>query len=160
MVEVPPGPPVLAPLVAEMYGLDHARQMAVARQVRAAFEATAHVVDVDDSIEAPQTRLIVDVDRARAAKLGVTQDAVTRDVAAALRGEDMSFLHDPHARVPIPVRVRLPRSNSTRPTGCGRCAFAPTTARWCRCRNRQHPRDDPRADHPPQGSAAGGLRHR
>jgi multidrug efflux pump subunit AcrB len=108
MVEVPPGPPVLAPLVAEVYGLDHDRQMAVARQVRAAFEATAHVVDVDDSIEAPQTRLIVDVDRARAAKLGVTQDTVTRDVAAALRGEDMSFLHDPQARVPIPVRVRLP----------------------------------------------------
>ncbi|MBX3705466.1 MAG: efflux RND transporter permease subunit [Pseudomonadales bacterium] len=108
MVEVPPGPPVMAPLVAEIYGLDYSRQMDVARQVRAVFEATPHVVDVDDSIEAPQTRLIVAVDRARAAKLGVTQDAVTRDVAAALAGEDMTFMHDSHARLPIPVRVQLP----------------------------------------------------
>ncbi|MDZ7667947.1 MAG: efflux RND transporter permease subunit [Gammaproteobacteria bacterium] len=113
MVEVPPGPPVLAPLVAEIYGLDHERQMGVAREVRAVFEATPHVVDVDDSIEADQAKLVVDVDRARAAKLGVTQESVTRDVAAALGGEDMSFLHDANARIPIPVRVQLPPAEQT-----------------------------------------------
>ncbi len=108
IVEVPPGPPVLAPLVAEIYGLDYEGQMAVARRVREIFEATPDVVDVDDTIEAPQPKLVVEVDRARASKLGVSQAAVSAAVAAALAGEDMSYLHDPHAKTPIPVRVELP----------------------------------------------------
>jgi multidrug efflux pump subunit AcrB len=115
IVEVPPGPPVLAPLVAEIYGLDHARQMDVARQVRAAFEASPDVVDVDDSLEAPQAKLVVEVDRARAARLGVSQQSVVAAVAAALRGEDMSWLHDEQARVAIPVRVELPPGEKADP---------------------------------------------
>ncbi len=107
IIEVPPGPPVLAPLVAEVYGLDYARQMSVAREVRRAFEATPDVVDVDDSLEAPQRKVVVAVDRARAARLGVSQQAVTAAVSAALRGEDMSYLHDERAKVPVPVRVEL-----------------------------------------------------
>ena len=105
--EVPPGPPVLAPLVAEIYGLDHQRQMEVARRVRAVFEATPDVVDVNDTLEAPQQKWIVAVDRARAARLGVSQQALVTTVAAALDGEDLSYLHDAHARVPVPVRVEL-----------------------------------------------------
>jgi len=107
IVEVPPGPPVLAPLVAEIYGMDYARQTNVARQVRKAFEAAPDVVDVDDSLEAPQQKLVVAVDRARAARLGVSQQAVASAVSAALRGEDMSYLHDEHAKLPVPVRVEL-----------------------------------------------------
>jgi multidrug efflux pump subunit AcrB len=107
IVEVPPGPPVLAPLVAEIYGLDYARQLDVARQVRAVFEATPDVVDVDDTLEAPQSKLVVAVDRARAARLGVTQDSVAAAVSAAIRGEDISYLHSEHARVPVPVRLEL-----------------------------------------------------
>jgi multidrug efflux pump subunit AcrB len=107
IVEVPPGPPVMAPLVAEVYGLDYARQAQVARRVRAAFEATPDVVDVDDTLEAPQEKLVVAVDRARAARLGVGQEQVAAAVATALRGEDASFLHDIHARQPIPVRIEL-----------------------------------------------------
>jgi multidrug efflux pump subunit AcrB len=107
IVEVPPGPPVLAPLVAEIYGMDYARQMDVARQVRKEFEAAPDVVDVDDSLEAPQQKLVVAVDRARAARLGVSQQAVASTVSAALRGEDMSYLHDEHAKLPVPVRVEL-----------------------------------------------------
>ena len=108
IVEVPPGPPVLAPLVAEVYGPDHARQLEVARQVRRAFEAAPDVVDVDDSVEAPQEKLVVAVDRARAARLGVSQQEVAAAVAAAVRGEDMSYLHDEHASVAVPIRVELP----------------------------------------------------
>ncbi|MGE3393089.1 MAG: efflux RND transporter permease subunit [Steroidobacteraceae bacterium] len=107
IVEVPPGPPVQSPLVAEIYGLDHTRQLEVARQVRQVFEQAADVVDVDDTVEAPQEKLVVVVDRARAARLGVSQQSVTAAVAAALGGEDMSYLHDEHAKRPVPVRVEL-----------------------------------------------------
>jgi multidrug efflux pump subunit AcrB len=107
IVEVPPGPPVLSPLVAEVYGLDYARQVEVARQVRKAFEQAPDVVDVDDTGEAPQEKLVVVVDRSRAARLGISQQSVATAVAAALGGEDMSWLHDEHAKFPVPVRVEL-----------------------------------------------------
>ena len=108
VVEVPPGPPVMAPLVAEIYGLDYAGQIEVARRVRAAFEATPDIVDVDDTVEAPSERLIAQVDRAKAALLGVSQQAVTADIETALRGEDVSYLHSDTAKYPIPLRLKLP----------------------------------------------------
>ncbi len=107
IVEVPPGPPVIAPLVAEIYGLDHARQAEVARRVRAVFESTPDIVDVDDTLEAPQAKWIVAIDRSRAAKLGVAQAAVADALAAALRGADVSYLHDDDSRYPVPVRLEL-----------------------------------------------------
>ncbi|MFA5939967.1 MAG: efflux RND transporter permease subunit [Sinimarinibacterium sp.] len=107
VVEVPPGPPVISPLVAEIYGLDHARQTEVARQVRAVFEATPDIVDVDDTLEAPQDKWIVAVDRARAAKLGVAQTVVAEALATVLRGADVSYLHDDNSRYPVPVRLEL-----------------------------------------------------
>jgi multidrug efflux pump subunit AcrB len=107
MVEVPPGPPVLAPLVAEVYGLDYGRQLDVAAAVRRVFERAPEVVDVDDTREAPQEKLIVTVDRARAARLGVSQRAVAQVVAAALGGEDASYLHSANTRTPIPIRIEF-----------------------------------------------------
>jgi multidrug efflux pump subunit AcrB len=107
IVEVPPGPPVLAPLVAEVYGPDSARQAEVARQLRRVFEQTPDVVDVDDSLEAPQDKWLVEVDRARAARLGLSQQQVAATLTAALRGEDMSTLHDPQAKFQLPIRVEL-----------------------------------------------------
>ncbi len=109
IVEVPPGPPVQAPLVAEIYGPDYAGQQRVAQAVRAVFEGTAEVVDVDDSVEAAQPRLLVQVDRQRAARLGVAQAAVVEAVAAALGGADVTWLHDDHAKYAIPIRIELPR---------------------------------------------------
>jgi multidrug efflux pump subunit AcrB len=108
IVEVPPGPPVLAPLVAEIYGLDYARQIKVAQQVRAVFEQTADIVDIDDTIEVGQEKLVIEVDRARAAKLGVAQDSIVAAVATATRGADPSYLHSEGAQSPIPIRLELP----------------------------------------------------
>ncbi len=119
IVEVPPGPPVLAPLVAEIYGLDYVRQLDVARQVRRVFESAPDVVDIDDSLEAPQSKLVVTVDRARAARLGVSQQSVAAAVSAALRGEDMSYLHDDHAKLPVPVRVELRAGDKADPAMLG-----------------------------------------
>jgi multidrug efflux pump subunit AcrB len=107
VVEVPPGPPVQAPIVAEVYGLDYARQMAVAQRVREIFGSTPDIVDIDDSIEAPQERLVAVVDRTRAARLGVSPQAVTATLAAAVRGEDASWLHSENTRVPVPLRLEL-----------------------------------------------------
>jgi multidrug efflux pump subunit AcrB len=107
VVEVPPGPPVQAPIVAEIYGLDYDRQLAVATKVREVFAATPDIVDVDDTVEAPQERWVATVDRARAGRLGVSPQAVTATLAAAVRGEDVSFLHGGNTRVPVPLRLGL-----------------------------------------------------
>ncbi|MCO5761234.1 MAG: efflux RND transporter permease subunit [Chromatiaceae bacterium] len=111
IVEIPPGPPVLSPLVAEIYGLDYSGQIAVARQVREIFEGTADIVDVDDSVEYPAGKLIVVVDRAKAARLGVAQSAVAQALATVLEGEDMSFLHDAHVKYAVPLRVEYSQAD-------------------------------------------------
>ncbi|MDS4041358.1 MAG: efflux RND transporter permease subunit [Candidatus Competibacter sp.] len=111
VVEVPPGPPVMAPLVAEIYGLDYAGQIAAAKEIRGVFGATPDIVDVDDTVEDPAERLIAHVDRAKAALLGVSQQAVAADIQTALRGEDVSYLHSASAKYPIPLRLELPTAD-------------------------------------------------
>lgn len=113
VVEVPPGPPVLAPLVAEIYGLDYGRQIEVARQVRQVFESTPDIVDVDDTIDDPQQKFVIEVDRSRAAKLGIAQGSVVAAVTAATGGVDPSYLHDENAQNPIPIRLELPAGEKT-----------------------------------------------
>jgi multidrug efflux pump subunit AcrB len=108
IVEVPPGPPVQAPLVAEIYGPDYAGQLRLAADVRALLAATPDVVDVDDSVETAAPRWLFEVDRHKAALLGVAQAEVAGALAAALGGEDVAFLHDEHAKYPIPIRLELP----------------------------------------------------
>lgn len=109
IVEMPPGPPVMAPLVAEIYGIDVERQRALANQIGAIFSATNEVVDVDQSTEFSQTKEVIIVDRDRAAQLGVSEAAVVSAVNTAMRGDDISYLHDETARVPVPLRLQLAR---------------------------------------------------
>ena len=106
IVEVPPGPPVLSPLVAEVYGLDYEGQIAVARNLRKTFSETPDIVDVDDSVEFPSEKAVVVVDRAKAARLGVPQSTVADALGIALGGEDMSYLHAANNKYAVPVRVR------------------------------------------------------
>jgi len=105
IVEVPPGPPVQSPLVAEVYGIDYDGQIDVAKAVRATFQATPDIVDVDDSVEFPSEKFVVRVDRAKAARLGVAQNTVAQALATVLNGEDMSYLHDENAKYAVPIRV-------------------------------------------------------
>jgi multidrug efflux pump subunit AcrB len=105
IVEVPPGPPVQSPLVAEVYGIDYDGQIDVAKQVRATFQATPDIVDVDDSVEFPSEKFVVEVDRAKAARLGVAQHTVAQALATVLDGEDMSYLHDENVKYAVPIRV-------------------------------------------------------
>jgi len=115
IVELPPGPPVLAPLVAEIYGLDYAGQLEVAREVRAVFAATPDIVDIDDSVEASAPQWIVHVDRTRAALHGISQQTITAELATALGGTDSSYLHREDAKYAIPLRLQLPASERTGP---------------------------------------------
>ena len=108
VVEVPPGPPVMAPLVAEVYGPDYQGQIETARRVSQLFTETEGLSDIDTSIEAPSERIVVHIDRSRAAMLGVSQSDITQSIAMALAGMDVTFLHTGHAKYPIPVRLELP----------------------------------------------------
>jgi multidrug efflux pump subunit AcrB len=108
IVEVPPGPPVQAPLVAEIYGPDYHGQLGLARDIGGLLGATPDVVDVDDSVEAAAPRWVFEVDRHKAALLGVAQADVAQALAAALDGADAAFIHDEHAKYPIPIRLELP----------------------------------------------------
>ena len=107
IVEVPPGPPVLSPLVAEIYGIDYEGQIEAAKKVRDVFENTPDIVDVDDSVEFPSDKAVVVVDRARAARLGISQADVAQALSTVLDGEDMAFIHGTNLKYAVPIRVRL-----------------------------------------------------
>ncbi len=108
VVEVPPGPPVLAPLVAEVYGPDYARSQQVALALEKRFAATEGIVDIDTSVENPAPRETLVVDRVRAARLGVPQSAISDALATAVSGFDATWIHDGRSKYPRPVRLRLP----------------------------------------------------
>jgi multidrug efflux pump subunit AcrB len=113
VVEVPPGPPVQAPIVAEVYGPRYEDQRRVATALRQVFATTEDIVDVDDSVEAPAQRLVAQVDRQKAALLGVAQDAIAQTLATALRGGDVTYVHAGRERYPIPVRIELPTADKS-----------------------------------------------
>ena len=108
VVEVPPGPPVLAPLVAEIYGPDEAGRQALAARVAKAFGDTAHVVGIDTSLQADAPRSFLRVQRQRADTLGISVASVAQTVQVALMGADTAYLHDRQSKYPVPVRIQLP----------------------------------------------------
>ncbi len=113
VVEVPPGPPVLSVLVAEVYGPDYDRQIAVAKDLRRLFEATPGIVDVDDFVEADQVKYVFTVDRAKAALAGVPSEEVVRTIRMALEGEPIGLVHIPKEKSPVQIVLRLPRAERT-----------------------------------------------
>ena len=113
IVEVPPGPPVQSPLVAEVYGPDYAGQQAIAAELRQLFASTQDIVDIDDSVEASAPRFVVSVDRTRAALLGVSQASVAQALQTALQGEDVTYVRDGYQKYPVPVRLELPVSDKS-----------------------------------------------
>ena len=107
VVEVPPGPPVLSPLVAEVYGPEPEGRHQVAKAVRAVFEKTPGVVDVDDSSIAAAPRKVLVVDRRKAALLGVSQQAIVSTLRAGLAGDSPAYLHDA-SKYPAATTLQLP----------------------------------------------------
>jgi multidrug efflux pump subunit AcrB len=108
VVEVPPGPPVMSPLVAEVYGPDEAGRQKLAGQVAHAFASTADVVGTDTSLREDAPRAFLRVRRQRAESLGIPVAAIAQTVSSALSGTDAAYLHDQQSKYPVPVRIQLP----------------------------------------------------
>ncbi|MFY9317048.1 MAG: efflux RND transporter permease subunit [Burkholderiales bacterium] len=108
VVEVPPGPPVLSPIVAEVYGPDEAGRIRVAKRVREAFAATPDVVGVDDSVDDAAPRIQLKVDQAKASLAGITRRDVVETMRIGLAGANVTPLHDGVSKYEVPVRVTLP----------------------------------------------------
>ncbi len=108
VVEVPPGPPVMSPIVAEVYGPDYPGQIAVAKVVREVLENTPDLVGVDDSVQADAKKTVLHVLQSKAALLGVAQTDVVDVVRIGLAGEDVTPVHNAESKFEIPVRVTLP----------------------------------------------------
>ncbi len=108
VAEVPPGPPVLATLVAEVYGPDYPRQREIAAQIMEVFEKTAGVVDVDWFMEEDHPRYHLRVDREKAALHGITPRQISDTLRLALSGRQVGLLHQPREREDVPVILKLP----------------------------------------------------
>ncbi len=108
VVEVPPGPPVLSPIVAEIYGPDYAGQLQVAKRVRQVFEGTSDIVAVDDTVDEPAPQTMVRVLKTKAALAGVAQSDIVETMRMGLSGEYVTPIHSGNAKYEIPVRVGLP----------------------------------------------------
>ena len=94
VVEVPPGPPVLSTIVAEIYGPDYQRQIALADSVQQILNNTRDVVDVDWMVEAPQVEYNYQVDREKAMQYGVVPQQITNNLQLALSNQPVSTLYD------------------------------------------------------------------
>ena len=109
VAEVPPGPPVLQTLVAEVYGPDYARQIAMARQIRDIFEKTEGVVDVDWYVEDDQPKYRFVVDKEKAAYNGVSAEQIATTLKMALDGTAVGLLHQANEKEDVSIFLRLPR---------------------------------------------------
>ncbi len=109
VAEVPPGPPVLQTMVAEIYGPDPEVREQLAGRVRDAFRATQGVVDVDWYVEERQPKVTLTVDHERAAAAGVSAASVSSALRMAGSGEAAGLLHDETTREDVPIVLRLPR---------------------------------------------------
>ncbi|OYY85853.1 MAG: multidrug transporter AcrB [Acidovorax sp. 28-64-14] len=110
VVEVPPGPPVLSPIVAEIYGPEAEGRRQMAKAVRAVFSQTDGLVDVDDSSITSAPRKLLLIDRRKAALLGIPQQAIVGTLRAGLAGEAATYLHDA-SKYPAPVVLQLPEES-------------------------------------------------
>jgi multidrug efflux pump subunit AcrB len=110
VVEVPPGPPVLATLLAEVYGPDTATRRAVTGELKKIFASVPYIADIDDSIGRPQPRLRISIDEDRLEFFGVEQRDVYDTIQALFGGTTVGYSHRGEGRNPIGIVIRLPKS--------------------------------------------------
>jgi multidrug efflux pump subunit AcrB len=110
VAEVPPGPPVLQALVAEIYGPDPATRQRLAEQTRELFAKTPGVVDIDWYVESPQPKQTLVIDKEKAALHGISADTISHTLRVALSGEAVGLLHVPHDQENVDIILDVPRS--------------------------------------------------
>jgi len=110
IVEVPPGPPVQSPIVAEVYGQSDAMRKNTTLAVEKAFHQVQGIVDIDSSIEADSLREIILIDRPKASQLGISQAQIVKAINTAISGTDLTYLHDPNNKYNTPIRLELPHN--------------------------------------------------
>ncbi|NTW55600.1 MAG: efflux RND transporter permease subunit [Chlorobiaceae bacterium] len=113
IVEIPPGPPVLSTIVAEIYGPSRQQQIALAKEVRKVFQETPGVVDVDWLVEDDQKVVNLQVNKERAALRGVSAEQIAQTLRMSLGGMDAGVLHTGNDKDPVTIQVRLPRADRT-----------------------------------------------
>ena len=113
VVEVPPGPPVMSTIVAEIYGPDYNQQIAVAKQVKNILSSTENVVDVDWTVEDDQTEYKFEVDKEKAMKLGIPNAQVVQNMRAALSGMPVGVLHQPSTVNQVGIVLQLPEKEKS-----------------------------------------------
>ena len=109
LVEVPPGPPVLATLLAEVYGPDLQSRRAVVAELKKIFASVPYIVDIDDLIGEPRPRLRISIDQDRLEFFGVEQRDVYDTIQALFGGTTVGYSHRGEGRNPIEIVVRLPK---------------------------------------------------
>jgi multidrug efflux pump subunit AcrB len=120
VAEVPPGPPVLSTMVAEIYGPDPRRQTEIAAQVKGLFESTPGIVDVDWFVQDPQKRIDFRVDQDRAALAGITPEMIARKLHLMGAGSEVGLLHTETGREPVGIVLRTDRGErNAMATGAG-----------------------------------------
>lgn len=110
IVEIPPGPPVLSTLVAEVYGPDYGRQTEIAASIKDIFVGTKGVVDVDWYVEGDRKKISFEVDSEKAAYHGISVDTVAQTVHTLLNGTTAGLAHIAKDKEPVELYVRAPLS--------------------------------------------------
>ncbi|MCW0217378.1 MAG: efflux RND transporter permease subunit [Prosthecobacter sp.] len=115
IAEVPPGPPVLQTLVAEIYGPNEEARLKLSGAVKNIFKSTPGVVDVDWYAEADQQKARFIIDKEKAALHGITAATISQTLKIAVDGETVDLLHQPEEKEDVNIRLELPRSAKTSP---------------------------------------------
>jgi len=118
IVEVPPGPPVLSTIVAEVYGPlggSYADQIKEAKRVRQLLTQVPKVVDIDDTAEADQVKYVFVTDKVKAALHGISTQEIAQTVRLAIAGDSPGIAHQPQERTPLAITLRLPREARVNP---------------------------------------------
>ncbi|HEX2965382.1 MAG TPA: efflux RND transporter permease subunit [Syntrophorhabdaceae bacterium] len=108
VVEIPPGPPVMSTLVAEIYGPVPKRQVEIAAQVKDIFSKTDGVVDVDWYQESDQKKFVLEVNKEKAAYNGISTETLSQTTRMLLAGNTAGLLHTRHDREPVELYLRAP----------------------------------------------------
>lgn len=110
LAEIPPGPPVISTLVAEVYGPNAEKQIEIARQIKDIFSKIKGIVDVDWYVEAPQNKITFAPDKEKAALNGVGTNAISQTLQTAIGGSSIGLVHFDKEKEPVDIFLRMPLS--------------------------------------------------